>query len=85
MVLKVDLKCRRCYKKVKKILCKIPREFLFLSLFSVFLCTYVNVRVFGVNDMVSKAKKKKSELLCDVEFCVQEKYKTRYTTRSRTR
>jgi hypothetical protein len=33
MVLKVDLQCHRCYKKVKKILCKIPRESL-----SLFLC-----------------------------------------------
>nr|GFD24743.1 neurofilament heavy polypeptide-like [Tanacetum cinerariifolium] len=25
MILYVDLKCRCCYKKVKKLLCKLPR------------------------------------------------------------
>ncbi|GMY36639.1 protein PYRICULARIA ORYZAE RESISTANCE 21 [Fagus crenata] len=34
MVLKADLQCCRCYKKVKKVLCKFPRESLFLSLIS---------------------------------------------------
>ena len=28
MKLKVDLDCAKCYKKVKKVLCKFPREFL---------------------------------------------------------
>ena len=30
MVLKVDLQCCRCYKKVKKVLCSIPGESLIL-------------------------------------------------------
>ncbi|CAH1417601.1 unnamed protein product [Lactuca virosa] len=30
MVLNVDLKCSGCYKKVKKVICKIPREFFFI-------------------------------------------------------
>ena len=30
MKLKVDLECAKCYKKVKKVLCKFPRELLFL-------------------------------------------------------
>lgn len=33
MKLKVDLDCAKCYKKVKKVLCKFPREFTSLSLF----------------------------------------------------
>jgi hypothetical protein len=28
MKLKVDLDCAKCYKKVKKVLCKFPRELL---------------------------------------------------------
>ncbi|CAK7323315.1 unnamed protein product [Dovyalis caffra] len=31
MVIKVDLECEKCHKKIKKVLCKIPREFLILS------------------------------------------------------
>ncbi|GMY36633.1 hypothetical protein FCV25MIE_31875 [Fagus crenata] len=32
MVLKVDLQCCRCYKKVKEVLCRIPRESLILTI-----------------------------------------------------
>jgi hypothetical protein len=30
MVIKVDLECEKCHKKIKKVLCRIPRECLFL-------------------------------------------------------
>jgi hypothetical protein len=43
MELKVDLQCCRCYKKVKKVLCKFPRESLSLSL-CVCVCMCMNVR-----------------------------------------
>ena len=32
MLIKVDLQCYRCYKKIKKVLGRIPRESLFLKL-----------------------------------------------------
>lgn len=37
MKLKVDLDCAKCYKKVKKVLCKFPRELL-LSFSLIFFC-----------------------------------------------
>ena len=41
MVLKVDLQCEKCYRKVKKVLCKFPRESLFFSLSILFnFCVY---------------------------------------------
>ena len=58
MVIEVDLECSRCYKKIKKVLCKIPRESLFLK-FN--LSVYMNVQV-CVFMWLKKKKKTKTEL-----------------------
>lgn len=39
MKLKVDLECEKCYKKVKKLLGKYPREFITLASSFFMLCT----------------------------------------------
>ncbi|MBA0595293.1 hypothetical protein Gorai_012168 [Gossypium raimondii] len=45
MVLKVDLQCRRCYKKVKQVLCKFPREYLDFYALSAVIYTYIIIQI----------------------------------------
>jgi hypothetical protein len=69
MLLKVDLQCHRCYKKVKKVLCKFPRESLsfplsvvfFFFFFCVLLCVCVcecscNLTWLPINQQSQKEK-----------------------------
>jgi hypothetical protein len=87
----VDLQCCRCYKKVKKVLCKFPRESHSLSQS---FCMCRNVRAccaFGcyLTWLLIKQQSEKEKdwvsFYVVLNFFVQEKYKTRYTTRSKTR
>ena len=76
MKLKVDLDCAKCYKKVKKVLCKFPREFL-LSLFYKDSGELLFVRYDSIGDEMDWVDND----LCDWE---QEKSEIKYLMKSPT-